>query len=86
MSPAALGALVGLLGGVGLVLVVEHVRARRPTLDRRLAPYLRPLRTESSLLHRPAATSPPSQRTTSPAGASVITPAVSRGRTARRAC
>jgi tight adherence protein C len=58
MSPAALGALVGLLGGVGLVLVVEHVRARRPTLDRRLAPYLRPLRTESSLLHRPAATSP----------------------------
>ena len=58
MSPAVQGALVGLLGGVGMLLVVAFVRARRPALDRRLAPYLRPRRTESALLRRPAVASP----------------------------
>jgi len=46
----ASGAFAGLLLGVGLVLLLAHRTARRPTLDRRLAPYLRPRRTSSSLL------------------------------------
>ncbi|WP_449385522.1 type II secretion system F family protein [Cellulomonas soli] len=58
MSPAALGALVGLLAGGGVLLVVWSLRSRRITLDQRLAPYLRPRRTTSSLLHAPAARVP----------------------------
>ncbi len=48
------GALAGLLLGSGLVLLAAYREARRPTLDRRLAPYLRPRRTESALLGEPA--------------------------------
>jgi len=44
------GALIGAVGGFGLVLVVGHFRARRVRLDERLAPYLRPARTTSRLL------------------------------------
>ncbi len=35
------GTLAGLMLGIGLWLVAAHFRARRPTLDDRLAPYLR---------------------------------------------
>jgi tight adherence protein C len=41
MSPTALGASVGALGGLGLWLVTLRLMARRPALDARLAPYLR---------------------------------------------
>ncbi len=44
------GALIGLLGGIGVVLVVARLRARRITLDERLAPALRPRDATSSLL------------------------------------
>lgn len=44
------GALVGLLGGMGLVLVLARLRARRITLDERLAPALRPRDATSGLL------------------------------------
>ena len=58
MSPGALGALVGLLAGSGTLLVVWGLRARRITLDQRLAPYLRPRRTTSSLLRSPSSRGP----------------------------
>ncbi|TQL01126.1 type II secretion system F family protein [Cellulomonas sp. SLBN-39] len=57
MSPAATGAVIGLIGGLGLVLVVVRLRARRITLDQRLAPYLR-TRGTSSLLRAPDARGP----------------------------
>jgi len=41
MSPVALGALAGLGAGLGAWLVVARLAARRPSLDDRLAPYLR---------------------------------------------
>jgi tight adherence protein C len=42
MSLAMQGAALGLLGGLGLVVVVRRVPiARRPTLEDRVAPYLR---------------------------------------------
>lgn len=41
MTPAALGAVAGLGAGLGLWLVVARLAARRPSLDARLAPYLR---------------------------------------------
>lgn len=44
------GALVGLLGGLGLLLVLARLRARRITLDERLAPSLRPRDATSGLL------------------------------------
>ncbi|WP_166846369.1 type II secretion system F family protein [Isoptericola sp. BMS4] len=44
------GALIGLLGGLGVLLVVARVRARRVTLDERLAPSLRPRDATSGLL------------------------------------
>lgn len=47
------GALAGLLLGAGVVLLGAFRQARRPTLERRLAPYLRPRRTESALLDAP---------------------------------
>ncbi|WP_028047650.1 type II secretion system F family protein [Cellulomonas sp. URHE0023] len=50
MSPVVQGALIGLLGGLGALLVVARLRARRVSLDDRLAPYLRAQRTSSGLL------------------------------------
>jgi tight adherence protein C len=44
------GALAGLLGGLGLLLVIARLRARRVTLDERLAPSLRPRDATSGLL------------------------------------
>lgn len=41
-TPATWGALLGGLTGLGLWLVAARLFARRPTLDARLAPYLRP--------------------------------------------
>lgn len=58
MSPAALGALIGALGGAGLVLVLWRLDARRIRLDDRLAPYLRPRRTTSELLRGPVVRTP----------------------------
>lgn len=39
---AGLGGAVGGLGVGGVLLLAAHLRARRPSLDARLAPYLRP--------------------------------------------
>ncbi|GEL95457.1 type II secretion system F family protein [Cellulomonas composti] len=50
-NPVVLGACAGLLVGLGVWLVVARLRGRRTTLDQRLAPYLRPRRTSSTLLH-----------------------------------
>jgi tight adherence protein C len=52
------GALIGALGGLGLVLVGWRLLARRVTLDDRLAPYLRVQRPTSALLREPVAASP----------------------------
>lgn len=57
MSPTALGAIVGLLGGVGACLLLWRVAARRITLDDRIAPYLRERpRTSRLLADRPVHT------------------------------
>jgi tight adherence protein C len=60
MTPGpALGALCGLLGGLGAVLVLVRLpRWRRPTLDDRLAPYLRDAAPASRLLRQDRATGP----------------------------
>jgi tight adherence protein C len=51
MSPLLLGGATGLLGGIGLMTAVARVPAlRRPTLDDRLAPYLRDSPRQSRLL------------------------------------
>lgn len=42
LSPGLWGALVGAALGTGAWLVVAGVTARRPTLEQRLSPYLRP--------------------------------------------
>jgi len=52
------GALVGLLGGLGLTIVVLRLRSRRIGLDQRLAPYLRPQTTASGLLRTPSVRGP----------------------------
>lgn len=53
------GVLAGLLGGCGLVLVVNRVPLwRRPTLDDRLAPYLRDSARPSRLLRTEPAVTP----------------------------
>ena len=50
-SAPALGALLGLLASLGTLLAVSRVPAmRRPTLDDRLAPYLRDAPPGSRLL------------------------------------
>jgi tight adherence protein C len=56
--PGLTGAVIGLLGGLGLVLIVSRLRSRRITLDQRLAPYLRPQRTSSGLLGEPVVRGP----------------------------
>ncbi|WP_130416862.1 type II secretion system F family protein [Xylanimonas ulmi] len=52
------GALFGLLGGVGLVLVAAGLRRRRITLAERLAPALRPRDATSGLLREQPARTP----------------------------
>ena len=58
MSAATTGALIGALGGAGVVLVAWRLRARRISLDERLAPYLRVQRPTSALLREPVAATP----------------------------
>jgi tight adherence protein C len=58
VNAATTGALIGGVGGLGLVLTVWHVLARRITLDARLAPYLRVQRPTSALLRDPAPSTP----------------------------
>lgn len=55
---APFGAAVGGVAGVGLWMILWHVRARRPRLDDRLRPYLRAPATTSGLLRVPVARSP----------------------------
>lgn len=52
------GAMIGLLGGLGMLLVVAWFRARRITLQARLAPALRPRDATSGLLREQAVRSP----------------------------
>ncbi len=59
MSQGLLGVVLGLLGGVGLWLVVTGTpMARKPTLDARLAPYLRDAPRPSRLLAAPPTLTP----------------------------
>lgn len=58
MSPTVWGAFAGLLGGLGLVLVVWRVRAMRPRLPERIAPYLRERPATSGLLSEPRTHTP----------------------------
>lgn len=54
MSATAQGALIGLAGGIGAWLVVLRLLARRPSLDDRLGPYLRPAaRPDPTAAHTP---------------------------------
>jgi tight adherence protein C len=55
---SALGAAIGLLGGVGLAVIVAAVRSRRMTLDRRLAHAMRPKDATSALLREQSVRSP----------------------------
>jgi tight adherence protein C len=50
MTPAAVGALIGLVAASGLLLVTSGIRRRRISLDERLAPTLRPRDRRSALL------------------------------------
>ncbi len=54
MTPAVAGALIGLLGGLGLWLVVLRLGARRISLDQRVGPYLRTRGTSALLRAEPA--------------------------------
>lgn len=57
--PSLLGALLGLLAGVGLALVVRGLPLRRaPSFDERLAPYLRDAMPPSRLLDTVSTRSP----------------------------
>lgn len=58
LPTAGLGAVIGATGAVGLWLVLARLAARRPRLDDRLAPYLRPPAATSGLLRTPAAHTP----------------------------
>lgn len=58
MSPTAWGAFAGLIGGLGLVLVAWRVRAMRPRLPDRIAPYLRERPATSGLLAEPRTHTP----------------------------
>lgn len=57
-APELVGGVLGVLAGLGVWLVTARLRARTPTLDQRLAPYLRPRPTRSRLLERPPARAP----------------------------
>lgn len=57
-TPGLVGAAVGSLAALGCWLVVSRLRARTPTLDQRLAPYLRRRPTGSALLERAPARAP----------------------------
>jgi len=57
-DPALVGAVLGLVAGLGLWLVLWRIRARRLTLDDRLAPYLRARPSTSRLLAEPATHTP----------------------------
>ncbi|GAB4065356.1 type II secretion system F family protein [Angustibacter speluncae] len=59
MTPVLTGALIGLLGGLGAWLVLVRLPAmRRPTLDDRLAPYVRDVAAPSTLLRQAPARTP----------------------------
>lgn len=58
MSAAVQGGLLGAVASMGVLLVLGHFRARRITLEDRLAPYLRPARTTSKLLTEGAVQTP----------------------------
>lgn len=58
MNGAWLGAWIGALGGTGGALVWSRLAARRIRLDDRLAPYLRPRRSSSTLLRAPVVRTP----------------------------
>lgn len=58
MSPTAWGAFAGLLGGLGLILVAWRLRAMRPRLPDRIAPYLRERPATSGLLAEPRTHTP----------------------------
>lgn len=53
MSAAVLGATIGAMGGLGLLLVAWRLSARRLRFDDRIAPYLRAPRSASALLKGP---------------------------------
>lgn len=58
MSPAALGATIGALAGIGLLLVTWRLAARRIRFDDRIGPYLRAPRSASALLRGPEIQTP----------------------------
>jgi tight adherence protein C len=58
MNAALVGAGIGGLGGAGATLIWWRLGARRTVLDDRLAPYLRPQRTASTLLRAPVVRTP----------------------------
>lgn len=58
MTGAVLGAAIGALGGLGMLLVVWRLSARRVRFEDRLAPYLRAPRSASALLGGPDARTP----------------------------
>ena len=58
MNAALVGAGIGALGGAGAGIVWWRLGARRTVLDDRLAPYLRPQRTASTLLRAPVVRTP----------------------------
>lgn len=58
MSPAALGAAIGALAGIGLLLVAWRLAARRIRFDDRVGPYLRAPRSASALLSGPEVQTP----------------------------
>jgi len=58
MNAALVGAGIGALGGAGAGVIWWQLGARRTVLDDRLAPYLRPQRTASTLLRAPVVRTP----------------------------
>ena len=58
MNAALVGAGIGALGGAGAGVIWWRLGTRRTVLDDRLAPYLRPQRTASTLLRAPVVRTP----------------------------